>query len=130
MPLALRGRGLAIIGALFWSWAVNALQGKVFARGAFFRPDRFSFLIKGEFARTLARADDLHELACLARDARDAKLEGFMRGEEVQPTGRITARIACYQHAVDWDEIDSVLWRSATWREDRPEPGGRRKATG
>ena len=65
-------------------------------------------------------ADDLHELACLARDARDAKLDGFMRGEEVQPTGRITARIAGYQHAVDWDEIDSVLWRSATWREDRP----------
>ena len=54
-------------------------------------------------------ADDLHELACLARDARDAKLEGFMRGEEVQPTGRITARIAGYQHAVDWDEIDTRL---------------------
>ena len=36
------------------------------------------------------RADDLHELACLARDARDAKLEG-----------RITARIVCYQHTVE-----------------------------
>ena len=32
-------------GALFWSWAVNGLKGKVFVRGAFFRPARFSFLI-------------------------------------------------------------------------------------
>ena len=56
------------------------------------RPQRPSRCYKGEFARTLAvgnllfdrwTADDLHELACLARDARDAKLEG-----------RITARIA------------------------------------
>ena len=64
-------------------------------------------------------ADDLHELACLARDARDAKLEGFMRGEEVQPTGRITARIAYYQHAVDWDEIDPRLERRLSAVEKR-----------
>ena len=82
-------------------------------------------------------ADDLHELACLARDARDAKLEGFMRGEEVQPTGRITARIACYQHAVDWDEIDPRLERRLSAVEKRylakrigQNRGGRRKATG
>ena len=60
-------------------------------------------------------ADDLHELACLARDAR----EGFMRGEEVQRTGRITARIACYQHAVDWDEIDPRLERRLSAVEKR-----------
>ena len=64
-------------------------------------------------------ADDLRELACLARDARDAKREGFMRGEEVQPTGRITARIACYQHAVDWDEIDPRLERRLSAVEKR-----------
>ena len=92
------------------------------------RPQRPSRCYKGEFARTLAvgnllfdrwTADDLHELACLARDARDAKLEGFMRGEEVQPTGRITARIACYQHAVDWDEIDPRLERRLSAVEKR-----------
>ena len=64
-------------------------------------------------------ADDLHELACLARDARDAKLEGFMRGEEVQPTGRITARIAGDQHAVDWDGIDPRLERRLSAVEKR-----------
>ena len=64
-------------------------------------------------------ADELHELACLARDARDAKLEGFMRGEEVQPTGRITARIAGDQHAVDWDGIDPRLERRLSAVEKR-----------
>ena len=42
-----------------------------------------------------------------------------MRGEEVQPTGRITARIACYQHAVDWDEIDPRLERRLSAVEKR-----------
>eukprot|EP00439_Symbiodinium_sp_Y106_P048694 s8000_g6.t1 len=55
--------------------------------------------------------DDLHELACLARDARDAKLEGFMRGEEAREATQ------CGGEALPGEE-------------DRPEPGGRRKATG